>query len=131
MLALKRVPFPITGLLISQIGQTTSSSCDAEPAALICLAFPALMGRALCAQRMAAQGGQPYMLQPRSRTAQSAMTMQAAAQRMVEFWLGTFADPIYLGDWPESVKARIPYIPKINPELVILNFVGLMYTLAV
>ena len=57
--------------------------------------------------------------------------MQAAAQRMVEFWLGTFADPIYLGDWPESVKARIPYIPKINPELVILNLVGLMYTLAV
>ena len=47
------------------------------------------------------------------------MTMQAAAQRMVEFWLGTFADPIYLGDWPESVKARIPYIPKITPELVI------------
>ena len=37
---------------------------------------------------------------------------------MVEFWLGTFADPIYLGDWPESVKSRIPFIPKITPELV-------------
>ena len=46
--------------------------------------------------------------------------MQAAAQRMVEFWLGTFADPIYLGDWPASVKARIPYIPTITPELVSL-----------
>ena len=44
--------------------------------------------------------------------------VQAAAQRMVEFWLGTFADPIYLGDWPASVKARIPYIPAITPELV-------------
>ncbi|CAL5223968.1 g6575 [Coccomyxa viridis] len=42
---------------------------------------------------------------------------KAAAQRMVEFWLGTFADPIYLGDWPASVKARIPYIPTITPEL--------------
>ncbi len=40
---------------------------------------------------------------------------------MVEFWLGTFADPIYLGDWPASVKARIPYIPAITPELVSLN----------
>ena len=39
---------------------------------------------------------------------------------MVEFWLGTFADPIYLGDWPASVKARIPYIPTITPELVSL-----------
>ena len=37
---------------------------------------------------------------------------------MVEFWLGTFADPIYLGEWPESVKTRIPFIPKITPELV-------------
>ena len=37
---------------------------------------------------------------------------------MVEFWLGTFADPIYRGDWPESVKSRIPFIPKITPELV-------------
>lgn len=45
-------------------------------------------------------------------------SVQAAAQRMVEFWLGTFADPIYLGDWPASVKARIPYIPTITPELV-------------
>ena len=44
--------------------------------------------------------------------------VQAAAQRMVEFWLGTFADPIYLGDWPASVKARIPYLPTITPELV-------------
>ncbi|CAK0738170.1 hypothetical protein CVIRNUC_001004 [Coccomyxa viridis] len=52
--------------------------------------------------------GEPYS---------SSAADKAAAQRMVEFWLGTFADPIYLGDWPESVKARIPYIPKINPEL--------------
>lgn len=44
--------------------------------------------------------------------------MQAAAQRMVEFWLGTFADPIYLGRWPASVAARIPFLPKISPELV-------------
>ena len=49
------------------------------------------------------------------------MAMQVAAQRMVEYWLGTFADPIYFGDWPESVKARIPYIPKITPGLVILT----------
>ncbi len=39
---------------------------------------------------------------------------------MVEFWLGTFADPIYFGDWPASVKARIPFIPQITPDLVSL-----------
>ena len=48
------------------------------------------------------------------------LAVQAAAQRMVEFWLGTFADPIYFGDWPASVKARIPFIPEITPDLVSL-----------
>ena len=32
---------------------------------------------------------------------------KAAAQRAVEFFLGWFADPIYLGDYPESMRTRL------------------------
>ncbi len=32
---------------------------------------------------------------------------KAAAQRALEFFLGWFADPIYLGDYPDCMKARV------------------------
>ncbi|ORY78256.1 putative beta-glucosidase [Protomyces lactucae-debilis] len=31
----------------------------------------------------------------------------AAAQRHLEFWIGWFADPIYLGDYPASMRAKL------------------------
>ncbi|BDA42218.1 beta-glucosidase 1A [Coccomyxa sp. Obi] len=40
-----------------------------------------------------------------------------AAQRRLDFVLGLFADPVYLGQFPDSVKARVPYLPEITPEL--------------
>ncbi|BDA42217.1 beta-glucosidase 34 [Coccomyxa sp. Obi] len=40
-----------------------------------------------------------------------------AAQRRMEFQMGSFAEPIYKGDFPESVKQRITYLPKIVPQL--------------
>ncbi|MEW6234699.1 MAG: GH1 family beta-glucosidase [Candidatus Omnitrophota bacterium] len=46
-----------------------------------------------------------------------------AAQRAVEFFLGWFADPIYLGDYPESMKSRVgcrlPRFSEKDKELVI------------
>lgn len=44
--------------------------------------------------------------------------LQEAAQRRMEFQLGSFAEPIYKGDFPESVKQRIAYLPKITPQQV-------------
>ncbi len=44
--------------------------------------------------------------------------LQEAAQRRMEFQLGSIASPIYKGDFPESVKERISYLPKITPQLV-------------
>ena len=38
-----------------------------------------------------------------------------AAQRYIDFRLGIFADPLYKGDWPASVKARIP--PSVLPPI--------------
>jgi beta-galactosidase len=32
---------------------------------------------------------------------------QQAAQRSLEFFLGWFADPVYLGDYPDSMKSRV------------------------
>ena len=32
---------------------------------------------------------------------------QAAAERALEFYLGWFADPVFLGDYPESMKSRV------------------------
>jgi len=40
--------------------------------------------------------------------------MQAAAQRHLDFALGLYADPIYLGDYPQSVKALVPSLPALS-----------------
>jgi beta-glucosidase len=45
--------------------------------------------------------------------------MQDAAQRKMEFMLGAFADPIFKGDFPASVKQRISFLPQITPQLVV------------
>ena len=34
--------------------------------------------------------------------------MQAAASRHLDFTLGLYADPVFLGDYPQSVKDRVP-----------------------
>ena len=44
--------------------------------------------------------------------------MQDAAERKMEFMLGAFADPIFKGDFPASVKQRITFLPQITPQLV-------------
>lgn len=42
---------------------------------------------------------------------------RAAAQRSLEFFVGWFADPIYLGDYPESMKQRVgDRLPKITDQ---------------
>ena len=43
---------------------------------------------------------------------------QEAATRKMEYMLGTFADPIYFGDYPASVKQRVSVLHEITPELV-------------
>lgn len=47
---------------------------------------------------------------------------KAAAQRALEFFLGWFADPIYLGDYPESMKFgvgdRLPVLTEVEKALV-------------
>ncbi len=54
-----------------------------------------------------------------------------AAQRALEFFLGWFADPIYLGDYPECMKAnvgdRLPVISDEERELLLgsSDFFGL------
>lgn len=42
-----------------------------------------------------------------------------AAQRYIDYRLGIFADPLWKGDWPASVKARIPptVLPPISESL--------------
>ncbi len=42
--------------------------------------------------------------------------MQAAAQRHLDFTLGLYADPIYLGDYPQSVKALVPSLPALTDQ---------------
>ncbi len=46
---------------------------------------------------------------------------QAAAQRKMDFEVGVYMDPIFFGQFPDSVRARLPYLPKITPELVSTN----------
>lgn len=42
---------------------------------------------------------------------------KAAAQRALDFFLGWFADPIYLGDYPDSMKKNVgSRMPIITPE---------------
>ena len=42
--------------------------------------------------------------------------MQAAASRHLDFILGLYADPIYLGDYPQSVKDRVPSLPALTDQ---------------
>ena len=42
---------------------------------------------------------------------------QSAAQRALEFFLGWFADPVYKGDYPESMRARVgDRLPRFSDE---------------
>ena len=42
---------------------------------------------------------------------------QAAAQRALEFFLGWFADPVYLGDYPEVMRERLgDRLPRFSDE---------------
>lgn len=47
---------------------------------------------------------------------------RAAAQRALEFYLGWFADPIFLGDYPESMRKslgrRLPCFSKAEQQLI-------------
>ncbi len=44
-----------------------------------------------------------------------------AAQRSLEFFLGWFADPIYLGDYPQAMKDRVgARLPTLTPEDIAL-----------
>jgi hypothetical protein len=36
----------------------------------------------------------------------------------MEYMLGVFADPIYFGDYPASVKQRVSVLHEMTPELV-------------
>ncbi|RBP50862.1 GH1 family beta-glucosidase [Arenicella xantha] len=41
----------------------------------------------------------------------------AAAQRALEFFLGWFADPIYLGDYPQAMRDKVAdRLPEMTPE---------------
>lgn len=42
--------------------------------------------------------------------------MQAAAERHIEFQVALYADPLYLGDYPASVRQRVPSLPKFTAE---------------
>ena len=44
------------------------------------------------------------------------MILQAAAQRYLDFNLGVYADPCFLGDYPESVRKAVPALPKFTKE---------------
>ena len=42
--------------------------------------------------------------------------MQAAAQRCLEFMCARFSDPVYFGDYPQSIRDAVPDLPKFTPE---------------
>lgn len=46
----------------------------------------------------------------------------AAAQRHLEFWIGWFADPIYFGDYPACMRAklgdRLPYFTDAQKKMI-------------
>ena len=50
------------------------------------------------------------------------MMFQAATQQKRDFILGVFADPIYFGQFPDSVRARVPHLPDITPDLVSIYY---------
>lgn len=55
----------------------------------------------------------------------ASMSCQEAAQRKQDFEVGVFADPVYFGQFPDSVRARVPYLPEIPDELVLsLSYLG-------
>eukprot|EP00884_Botryococcus_braunii_P008097 jgi/Botrbrau1/17289/Bobra.0015s0046.1 len=41
---------------------------------------------------------------------------QEAAARHMEFQIAIFGDPLYTGDWPESVKKRVAALPAFTPQ---------------
>ncbi len=43
---------------------------------------------------------------------------QEAAQRNLDFILGIYADPIFLGDYPASVRERVPDLPEFTAEQI-------------
>lgn len=43
-------------------------------------------------------------------------SLQEAAQRHLDFSLGLFADPVFKGDYPDSVRLRVPKLPKFTLE---------------
>ncbi len=47
------------------------------------------------------------------------LAVQEAAERYYEFQAGVYADPMFKGDYPASVKRRVPsyILPRISPEL--------------
>ena len=42
--------------------------------------------------------------------------LQAAAARHLDFILGLYADPIFLGDYPQSVKDRVPSLSPLTAQ---------------
>ena len=42
--------------------------------------------------------------------------VQAAAQRYLDFELGLYADPCFLGDYPASVRAAVPALPAFTDD---------------
>lgn len=44
---------------------------------------------------------------------------QEAAQRRIDFDIGLYVDPVYFGQFPDSVRARVPYLPEIPDDLVL------------
>ncbi|KAK9823911.1 hypothetical protein WJX72_006306 [[Myrmecia] bisecta] len=41
---------------------------------------------------------------------------KAAAQRHMDFFLGIYADPVYFGEYPQSVRDRVPCLPHFSDE---------------
>ncbi|BDA49688.1 beta-glucosidase 6 [Coccomyxa sp. Obi] len=46
----------------------------------------------------------------------SSVLDKEAAQRNLDFILGIYADPIFLGDYPATVRARVPDLPEFTAE---------------
>ena len=42
--------------------------------------------------------------------------VQEAAQRHLDFSLGIYADPVFKGDYPASVRQRVKGLPAFTPE---------------